>query len=138
MGMFHSFNTSVGEYVNVVSNSTVTYFNYAESKGWITIQVRNATAEQAFGFCRVSIPHNLIDPEVTWINVMIDDGTVTPLYFNNTLYDNGTHRWIYVAYPHPYSMHEIVIMPEFPSFLVLPLFMVATLLAVIIYGRKQF
>jgi len=137
MGPFHNFNTSAGEYVSVVSNSTVTYFNYAETKGWITIQVRNATTEQTFGFCRVSIPHNLIDPEVTWINVVIDDGTVTPLFFNNTLYDNGTHRWIYVAYPHPYSLHEIVIIPEFPSFLILPLFMMATLLAVMIYKRKH-
>jgi len=30
------------------------------------------------------------------------------------------------------------IIPEFPSFLILPLFMIATLLAVIVYRRKQF
>ena len=30
------------------------------------------------------------------------------------------------------------VIPEFPSFLILPLFMIATLLAVIVYGRKQF
>ena len=137
MGMFHRFNTSVGEFVSVVSNSTVTYFNYSEVKGWITIQVRNATTEQAFGFCRVSIPHNLIDPEVTWISVIIDDGTTTPLYRNTTLYDNGTHRWIYVAYPHPYSLHEIMIVPEFTSLLVLPVFMAATLLVALAYSRKH-
>ena len=129
MGSFHSFNTSVGESVNIISNSTVTSFHYEESKGWITIQVRNATAEQAFGFLRVSIPHDLIDPDVTWINVFINDGNVTPLYFNNTLYDNGTHRWIHVAYPH--SLVEIVIVPEFPSLLILPLFIFVSLLAVL-------
>lgn len=110
MGAFHSFNTSVGEFVNVISNSTVIYFHYEESKGWITIQVCNATIEQAFGFLRVSIPHNLIDPDVTWIHVVINDGTVMPLHLNNTLYDNSTHRWIYVAYPH--SLIEIMIIPE--------------------------
>jgi len=134
MGPFLSFNTSVGEFVSIISNSTVTSFHYEESKGWITIQVRNATAEQTFGFLRVSIPHDLIDPDVTWINVFINDGMVTPLYFNNTLYDNGTHRWIYVAYPH--SLVEIVIVPEFPALLILPLVMTLTLIAAIVYGKK--
>jgi len=77
----------------------------------------------------------LINPEVAWINVFIDDGTVTPLYFNNTLYDNGTHRWIYVAYPH--SLHEIVIVPELPFFVILPTLMTTTLLAALAYRRKQ-
>ncbi len=138
MGMSYSFNTSAGKCVSVVSNSTVTYFNYAEAKSWIIIQVRNATVEQTSGFCRISIPHNLTDPEFTWVSVFIDDGTVTPLYLNTTLYDNGTHRWIYVAYRHPYSLHEIVvIIPEFPSFLILPLFMIATVLATLAYRRRQ-
>ena len=30
-----------------------------------------------------------------------------------------------------------IIIPEFPSFLILPLFMIATLLAVIVYRRKH-
>jgi parallel beta-helix repeat protein len=137
MGAFYSFNTSVGECVNVISNSTVTYFNYWETHERIIIQVRNATTDQTSGFCRISIPLNLTDPELTWVSVFIDDGTVTPLLLNTTLYDNGTHRWIYVAYPHPYSLHEIVvIIPEFPSFLLLPLFMISTLLAVMVYRRR--
>lgn len=72
---------------------------------------------------------------MTWINVFIDDGTVTPHFFNNTLYDNGTHRSIYVAYPH--SMHEIVIVPEFPSLILLSLFMITTLLATIIARKRN-
>jgi hypothetical protein len=57
-----------------------------------------------------------------------------PTYWNYTLYDNGTYRWIYFTYEH--STLEIIIVPEFPSFLILPLFMMATLLAVITYRRK--
>lgn len=135
MGPFHSFKTSVGEAVNVVSNSTVTSFHYEESKGRIIIQVRNATSEQAFGFLRVSIPHSLLDPDVTWIHVVINDGTVTPLHFNNTLYDNSTHRWIYVAYPH--SLVEIMIVPEFPSLAILPLFTALTLIAATVCRKER-
>jgi hypothetical protein len=60
---------------------------------------------------------------------------VEPYYVNYTLYDNSTHRWIYFNYEH--STPEIVIVSEFPLFLILPLFMMATLLAVIAYRRKR-
>jgi hypothetical protein len=42
-----------------------------------------------------------------------------------------------------HSTHQVVvdldinIIPEFPSFVILPLFMIATLLAVIVYRRKH-
>jgi len=95
--------------------------------------VSNMTSNQTSGFCRVTIPHTLMN--VTNIEVIIDNDTTPLLYHNYTLYDNGTHRWIYFSYPH--SIREIDIIPEFPSFLILPLFMIATLLAVIIYKRKH-
>jgi hypothetical protein len=60
---------------------------------------------------------------------------VEPYYVNYTLYDNGTHRWIYFSYQH--SALEIIIIPEFPSFLILPLFMIATLLAALVCKRKK-
>ncbi|MCW4042172.1 MAG: hypothetical protein NWE90_00425, partial [Candidatus Bathyarchaeota archaeon] len=34
-------------------------------------------------------------------------------------------------------INDFVIVPEFPPFLILPLFMIATLLAVIVYRRKR-
>ena len=37
-----------------------------------------------------------------------------------------------------YSTLEVVIIPEFPSFLILPLFIMATLLAVIVYKKKAY
>ncbi len=48
---------------------------------------------------------------------------------------NEESTYIYVNYIH--STHELVIIPEFPSFLILLLFMTATLLAVIVYRRKH-
>jgi len=93
MGMFSSFNTSLGYHANVISNSTIEDFEYFDSDSTIKIHVSNMTATQNYGFCRVCIPHALMD-------------------VNN-------------------------IVPEFSSFLILPLFMIATLLAVIAYKRKH-
>lgn len=125
--MFHSFKTSLGHTVNVISNSTIEDFEF-KSNSTIKVQVSNIITNQTCGFCRVSIPHALMD--ISNISVVIDDGSTEVLHFNNTLHDNGTHRWIYFTYQ--YSKHEIVIVPEFPSILILPLFMIATLLTVII------
>jgi len=130
MGMFHSFNTSLGKHVNVISNSTIENFEYFESSSMIRMYV---SGEPAYGFCRACIPHELMN--VTSISVIINDGATTTLHSNYTLYDNGTHRWIYFAYEH--SILEIIIIPEFLSMMILPLFMIATLLAVILYRRKH-
>lgn len=135
MGMFHSFNTSLGKHVNVISNSTIESFEYFETNSTIRMYVSYESPLEiiTFGFCRVCIPHELMN--VTSIQVIIDDGATTVLYPNYTLYDNTTHRWIYLAYEH--STHKITIIPEFPSILVLPLFIIATLLAAIVYRRKH-
>jgi len=130
MGMFSSFNTSLGKHVNVVSNSTIEAFEYFESNSTIKMYV---SGEGGFGFCRVSIPHVLMN--VSSISVIIDDGLTPVLHQNYTLYDNGTHSWIYFAYQQ--SIHKIDIIPEFPHTLILPLFMIATLLATIVYRRKH-
>ncbi len=129
MGMFHSFNTSIGEYVNVVSNSTIESFQHFESNSTIRIHVSNMTVNQTHGFCRISIPYEVMAEP---FSVTIDGAN--PTYWNYTLYDNGTHRWIYFEYEH--TTREIVIIPEFPSFIILPLFIMVALLAVIIYKRK--
>jgi len=41
-----------------------------------------------------------------------------------------------IIYVEPEETYEHIVIPEFPSFLILPLFMIATLLAVILYRRK--
>jgi len=110
MGMFHSFDTPLDYRVDVISNSTIEDFTFFESNSTIKMYVSNMTASQTFGFCRVCIPKGLISPPYM---VVIDDGLTEVLYFNGTVYDNGTHRWIYFAYEH--STHEVDIIPEFPA-----------------------
>jgi len=130
MGPFHSFNTTLGLPVNVISNSTIESFQYFASNSTIIMHVSNVTANQTRGFCRISIPYEVMSEP---FNVTIDGAN--PTYWNYTLYDNGTHRWIYFEYEH--STKEVVIIPEFPSFIIISLFMVATLLAVIAHRKKH-
>jgi len=133
MGIFSGFNTSLGRQVNVISNSTIEGFEYFDLNNTIRMYVSNMMTGQTFGFCRICIPHTLMNPDQ--ISVIIDDGQTPILYHNFTLYDNDTHRWIYFAYEH--STHVIDIIPEFSSLLILPLFMIGTLLTVILYRRKH-
>jgi len=66
-------------------------------------------------------------------NVNVDGAN--PTYWNYTLYDDGDNRWIYFSYEH--ATLKTIIIPEFSSIIILPLFMIATLLAVIVYKRKH-
>ena len=127
MGMFSNFNTSLGEHVDVVSNSTVKGFEY-EFNGAIQFDVSNMTENQTHGFCRVTILHDLLSPPYT---VIISFAEIP----YTIVFENETLSIIYFTYEH--STLEIVVVPEFPSFLILPLFMISTLLAVIFYRRKQ-
>jgi hypothetical protein len=72
------------------------------------------------------VPHDLIDPDVAAITVVINAGTIFPLHFNDSLWDNSTHRWVYVAYPH--SLVDITIVSESPGLMILPMFLIAALL----------
>jgi len=130
MGMFSSFNTSLGHEVNVISNSTIEDFEYFEANHTIIMHASNMSSNQTFGFIRICIPHALMNETYQ----VIVNG-IEPSFVNYTLYDSGTHRWIYFNYQH--STLEIIIVPEFPSFVLLPLFMIATLLAVIAYKKKK-
>jgi parallel beta-helix repeat protein len=130
MGMFYGFNTSLGCEVSVVSNSTIKDFEYFQSNSTIKMHVCNMTTNQEFGFVRICIPHTFMNETY---HVTVDGAE--PHYINYTLYDNGTHRWIYFSYQH--STLEIVIIPEFPSFLILPLFILTTLIATILLKKNR-
>jgi len=96
MGTFSAFHTFLGYDVNVISNSTVEYFHYSESNRSVRIRVSNSSAIQVSGFCRVCIPHFLINPLKMWIVLNNDEAEL--LFANIALEDNVTHRWIYFIY----------------------------------------
>lgn len=59
----------------------------------------------------------------------------TKLNSNVLTCSNANYTYLYFNYTH--STQEVVIIPEFPSFLLLPLFMIAALITVIVCRRKH-
>jgi len=118
--------------VTVISNSTVSNF---ASLIWIehpeVLMVEfNVTGEQGTtGFCRVSFPTAMMNGTY---HVFVNGTEVQYILLPCS---NADYSYLYFTYTH--SSEGVIITPEFPSFLILPLFFIATLLAVIIYRRKQ-
>lgn len=128
MGPFRSFNTSVGCAVDVVSNSTIEDFQYFESNDTIIMHVSNMTANQTYGFCRLSIPHELLSPPY---NITINN---IPVQYS-TIFENQTLSIIYFTYEH--STIEIIIIPEFPLATILTAFMILTTIITVLIQRKR-
>jgi len=145
MGMFHSFNTSYGYAVSFISNSSISEFSFNLS----SIEAYPPEAILAFnvsgdsdtdGFLRVCIPKILINGSYV---IMFDGEIITNITYPQVRElpcSNETYEYLYINYTH--SEHTILItgtttIPEFPSFLILPLFMTTTLLAVMVYKRKR-
>jgi len=80
------------------------------------------------GFCRIDIPRVLIDGPY---HVFTLGGNFTP---TELPISNSSHAFLYFTFNHS---GPVIIVPEFPSFLILPLFFIATLLAVTFYKRRQ-
>jgi parallel beta-helix repeat protein len=110
MGQFKSYGVSSGFRINVISDSKIDDFACFPFNNTIRMQVSEREAGQTQGFCRISIPHALINQTY---QVMIDG--VEPHFVNYTLHDDATTRWIYFDYM--LSQHEITIVAEFHSFL---------------------
>ena len=140
MGMFNSYNVTyytppiVPHVCNVIviSNSTISDFVapiWIEHPEVIFLQFNVSGAEGSTGFCRVSFPTAMMNGTY---HVLLN-GTEIP-YTLLPCSDANTN-YLYFNYTHP--KHRVMIIPEFPSFLILPLFFMATLLAVATYRRKH-
>jgi parallel beta-helix repeat protein len=140
MGMFY-FTVEIegGQiyHVTAISNSTVSDFhvvlwlsspNEYLQPGQKFIGFYLTGEERTIGFCRTMIPRAVLNDSYT---VLVDWQEVT---VKELPISNSTHAYLYFTYNH--STKEVIIIPEFPSFLILPLFMTATLLAVVVYKRK--
>jgi hypothetical protein len=148
MGHFESFNVSTWshpndgfEEVDVISNFTISSLGLYE---WLTTPNQYLQAGQLFlrlipaqgqsmtaGFCRITLPNNILN--ASYYTVLID---MTPIIVNKLAISNDTHTTLYFTF-NTSAIEGIIIVPEFPSFLVLPLFCIATLLTVIIYKKKD-
>lgn len=93
MGKLYSFNVSLGHSVDVISNFTIEGFALFEYNSTIRLRVLNMTVNQKYGFCRIRVPHALMNMTD---HIVVNDAE--PDYVNYTLYDDGYNRWIYFSY----------------------------------------
>jgi hypothetical protein len=123
----HEFVTLDNYYVDVFSSSTIDNVCFSESNKTITMYFSKSTVDQTHGLCKLTIPHALLSPPY---NVTANGNAVS----YDTLYEDETLSTIQFTYEH--SEVSVVVTPEFPSFLILPLFMIAVLVAVTIRRRR--
>jgi hypothetical protein len=117
---------------SVESNSTISSMGFdAESE---TLSFTAAGAEGTKGYAKVTAAKSLV-PDLALLRVSVDG-----VEYDYSVSEVGDSWVILFAYEH--SVHQIEIhldytIPEFPSFLILLIFMAAALLAIMIYKRKN-
>jgi len=125
MGMFSDFYATSEYHVQIVCNSTISDFQFNRTAIFFNVTGEDGT----LGFCRICVPTDLMNRNYT---VFVNG---TGVQYDLLPCSNNTHSYLYFTYNH--SKQEVIIIPEFPSFFILPLFMIATLLAVMLYRRKH-
>ena len=152
MGMFYDFPISsiVGHeleetfHISIICNSTVTdpgvlspIINLETGEwggGEYILEV--AGSEGTKGFCRFTIPKNLLNAGNGSWGVYVDGTRVTS---SCNIWDNSTHTFIYVPYNH--SILEIMIfgwwiIPEFPAWTSTLLILMVLSVSIAIYKRR--
>jgi nitrous oxidase accessory protein NosD len=116
--------------VDVISNSTVSDFSFNPETVLLRFSVEGETGTT--GFCRVTIPKDLLDTEDYW-TVLVDGNPVTP-----TVNEEANNTYLYFTYQHSTKTVEIIgtdAIPEFPSWAILPLLLVASFAAIMCKQR---
>ena len=126
MGPISDFDATLEHHVQIISNSTISDFQFNGTAVSFNVSEEDGT----IGFCRMCIPTAMMNAtyrvfvnstEVAYTLLLCSDADFSYLYFNYT-----------------HSTQEVIVIPEFSSFLILPLFMIAALAAIIALrkGRK--
>ena len=106
LGRFYSYEAFKGRPVEMVSNASINDFTFFTHNSTMKIEI-DPVEDQGYDFCRINIPHKLmIEP----YNVAVKN--VQSVFINDTLYDDGYSRRIYLSYDH--SADEIVIQGQAP------------------------
>ena len=118
--------------ISFFSNSSISNLNISESLMQLSFSVSGLSGDH--GFCNVSIPKSLLKgaPWTVWLE------NESSSFLES---ENASHSFIHTSYAYSSTIEVTIkgswIIPEFPSFLMLPLFMIATLLTIIIHRRKH-
>jgi len=125
MGTFSDFNATSEHHVQTICNSTISDFQYNGTAMCFNVSGENDTA----GFCRICIPTALMN--VTY-KVYVND---TEVSYNLLPCSNETYSYLYFNYTH--STQKVVVIPEFPSAMIFPLFIFFTLVALLLKKKRE-
>lgn len=115
--------------VSVFSNSAFVDFHLNSTINALEFNVTMLLTQSApNSFVNVTIPSGIVTGQ---LDVLVDGFSVNFEHSTNT-----THHFVWFELEKTSYISDIVL-PEFPSFLILPLFMIAILLAVAVYKRKR-
>jgi hypothetical protein len=125
----------VTESVPIVTNSTISSFNFNPDAKSISFSVEGTTGT---GFCNVTIPKSVLSASAGNWSVKIDGVTLPQA--NLSLTENAEYVFIYFSYSH--SRHSVEItgtwaVPEFQPNLLLPLFITISVMTMMIAVRKR-
>jgi len=126
MGLFSDFTVTLEEtsgHLMTICNSTISDCNFNFPDSIISFNVTGV--DGTVGFCRVTIPHKLLNGSY---EVFIDGSL--PLTLKELPSSNSTHTVLYFTYAH--STHKVTIVPECSLGLML-VFAAATLTATVIH-----
>ncbi len=118
--------------VFVLSNSTVSDFSFNHESALVRFNVEGEHGTT--GFCRVTVPKDLLTTEDNW-TVLIEDNPVTP-----KINEDAANTYLYFTYNQSTKTIEIIgtaAIPEFPSWIILPLFLIVTLLVILYRNRLR-
>jgi len=122
MGMFTLFKTQWQEetyILTTICNSTMTNFDFGTTcENAISFNVTGP--EGTAGFCRILIPHALLDRNYT---ILIDN--LPPIMEKELPLSNSTHTYLYFTYT--LTTHQVVIVPEFPTTMIFALLIILSL-----------
>jgi len=139
MGTFQSFN--VPKEVDVISNIAIASIDLRE---WLSTPNQYLHAGQSYlaltlaegqsigtGFCRITFPNDILNTSDYAVVV-----NMTAASFNKLAISNDTYTTLYFTF-NSSALDGIIVVPEFPSFLLLATFMTAILLTIIVYRKKH-
>lgn len=125
MGMFSDFKATPEHHVQTICNSTISAFQSNSTAISFDVTGENGTV----GFCRICIPMALMsDAYKVFVNGTEIPHTLLP-------FSNSTHSYLCFTYNH--STQDVLIIPEFPSILVLSLLMILTLGVAVLSKKKR-
>jgi parallel beta-helix repeat protein len=139
MGPINYFNAGTWNqtdyFVEVFSNSTVSYFHFNPDEG--PFLKFNVTGENMTkGFCRVTIPKDLLRTEDVW-TIMVGDQQI----FNYSETEDQNNTYLYFAYNHStqtVTIQGTQVIPEFPSIMILPMFMILSVIAFVTVKKIRY